>query len=70
LLIEFLEKRFKIIEAVESATHLNTKLVKDLQIKKGGKKLMNDKMIVIYRIQYMCPEFIALPVSERIIRVK
>ncbi|XP_060841938.1 uncharacterized protein LOC132922439 [Rhopalosiphum padi] len=84
VLLEFLEKRFKIIEAVETSSNINVrndeKLKNNMISVKKAKN--NHKSIAFptfsgmkcYNCQlahsiYKCPSFLALPIPERIKRV-
>ncbi|KAL4103845.1 hypothetical protein QTP88_019180 [Uroleucon formosanum] len=84
VLLEFLEKRFKIMEAVETSSNINIR--NDEKIKNnminGKKNKNNHKSIAFpayggmkcYNCQlahsiYKCPSFLALPIADRIKRV-
>ncbi|CAI6370955.1 unnamed protein product [Macrosiphum euphorbiae] len=80
VLIEFLESRFKILEAIETCKNINIRQGaykfnnhnKQLNEKSSSLVIGNNKGCYICQAPhtiYKCPIFIALPVTERIKRV-
>lgn len=84
-LLKFLERRFKIIKAVETLSKINIRGDKNTYNKNNSKKTKNNqnyKSVVFattgymkcYKYQlahsvYKCPSFLGLPVPDRIRRV-